>query len=408
MEPIKIFDNLFWVGAIDYEIRDFHGFRTSDGTTYNAYLMLDEKITLIDTVKAPFVPEMLSRISKIVDPKKIDQVVSNHAELDHSSGLPQTVSSIGADKPVYASKIGEKTLKGQMRECRDLHFKPVSSGDTVSLGKLGLQFQETRMLHWPDSMFCFCPEMGVLFSQDMFGIHMAGSRLFDDEVGRNVWGYQALKYFANVLTPYMPIFEKMMDGITASGLLGQVKMICPDHGFIWRSNPGEIIDLSRRWAKQTPSRRAVVVYDTMWQSTEKIAMELGGALSANGVLVRLMSMKNNHPSDILTEIFSSGAVLVGSPTVYNGIYSTIVMLLNSMRGMNFQNKVGAAFGSHGWSGEAPKMLQTQLADMKYSMVCPELRVQWAPDESNLASVQEMAREVAEALPKEPVGPDFGI
>ena len=407
MEPVKVLDNVYWVGALDYEIRDFHGYRTSDGSTYNAYLIMDEKITLIDTVKAPFVPELMSRVSKIVDPAKIDQVVSNHAEFDHASGLPQVMSVIGSGKTVYASKMGEKALKAQLRGA-DLNIKTVASGETLSLGKTSLKFLETRMVHWPDSMFSFCPELGLLFSQDAFGMHLASSRRFDDEIGRNVWCYEALKYFANILTPYTTPIAKLLEEVVSSGLLAQIKVICPDHGPIWRSNLAEIVNLYAKWVKQEPARKAVVVYDSMWKSTEKMAMELSDALSQYNVLVKLMSMKHNHRSDVVTELYNAGAVLVGSPTINNDIYPTVAEVLCYMRGLKFQNKVAGAFGSYGWSGEAAKMIQAALTDMKYQTPAPEVRYQWVPEEADLGPIKNLAKSIAEALPAEPVGPDFGL
>lgn len=407
MEPVKIAENIYWVGALDYDIRDFHGYRTSDGSTYNAYLIIDEKITLVDTVKGPFVPEMMSRISKIVDPKKIDQVISNHAEIDHAGGLPWTMSQIGKDKPIYTTKMGEKALHGQFKGTK-FNLKVVGSGDVLSLGKLSLTFLETRMVHWPDSMFSFCPEMGILFSQDAFGMHLATSRRFDDEVARNVWSYEALKYFANILTLYTPPIAKTLETVVNMGLVPKIKMICPDHGLIWRSNPLEIIELYSKWVKQEPQRKAVIIYDTMWKSTEKMATYLGDALSQHNVLVKRMSMKYNHRSDVITELFEAGAILMGSPTLNNDMYPTIAEVLCYMRGLKFQNKIGAAFGSYGWSGEAAKMIQSALTDMKYKTPCPEMRLQWVPEESELAPLKEMAKTIAEGLPKTPVSPDFGL
>ena len=407
MQPVKVMDNVYWVGALDHNIRDFHGYCTNSGSTYNAYLVMDEKITLIDTVKAGFVPEMMSRISKIVDPAKIDQVISNHAEMDHASGLPEAMRIIGTQKPVYATKMGEKTLKAQFH-CHDLNIQIVASGDSLPMGKLSLQFLETRMVHWPDSMFSFCPELGILFSQDAFGMHMAGSRRFDDEVDRNVWGYEALKYFANILTPYTGPIAKCLEGVSQSGLLAKIKMICPDHGLIWRSNLGEIVGLYSQWVQQAPARKAVVVFDSMWKSTEKMAFELADALSCHNVLVKPMNMKYNHRSDVVTEIFNAGAVLVGSPTVNNDMYPSIAEILCYMRGLKFQNKVGGAFGSYGWSGEAAKMIQASLADMKFSLPAQEVRLQWVPTEGEMEPIRDLAKAVAEALPVEPVAPDCGL
>ncbi len=407
MEPVKVLDNVYWVGALDYDIRDFHGYRTSDGSTYNAFLILDEKVTLIDTVKAPFVPELMSRISKLIDPGKIDQVISNHAEFDHASGLPQVMALIGADKPVYASKMGEKALKAQLRGS-NLNIKTVASGDTLSLGKNSLKFLETRMVHWPDSMFSFMPELGILFSQDAFGMHLCTSRRFDDEVSHSVWCYEALKYFANILTPYTTPIAKLLNEVVSSGLLDQVKIICPDHGIIWRSNLMEIVNLYAKWVKQEPTRKAVVVYDSMWKTTEKMAIELSDALSAQNILVKNMSMKYNHRSDVVTELYNAGAVLVGSPTINNDIYPTIAEVLCYMRGLKFQNKVAGAFGSYGWSGEAPKIIQAALTEMKYHLPAAEVRYQWVPLEADLDPIKNLAKSVAAALPPEPVPADFGL
>jgi len=407
MEPVKVVDNVYWVGAVDFGVRDFHGYRTSAGSTYNAYLVMDEKITLIDTVKNEFLPELLSRIAKIVDPRRIDQVVAQHVEMDHSGALPGLMEYIGRDKPVYVSKVGEKAFKAHFPGV-ELNYRAVGSGDTLSLGRLGLEFVETKMVHWPDSMISFCPQLGLLFSQDAFGMHLATNRRFDDEVQSKVWGYEALKYFANILTPYTGPIAALLKSVTESGLLAKIKIICPDHGLIWRDNLSEIVGRYARWVKQEPTRKAVVVYDTMWKSTEKMAAELADALSVEGVLVRRMNLKASHHSDVATEIYDAGAVLVGSPTLNNGLYPTIAEMLSYMRGLKFQNKVGAAFGSYGWSGEAPKMVQAALTEMKYQLPAPEVRYQWVPTEADLEPVRALARSVAAALPREPAPADFNL
>ena len=407
MEPVKVVDNVYWVGAVDFGVRDFHGYRTSAGSTYNAYLVMDEKITLIDTVKKDFLPELLSRISKIVDPGKIDQVVANHVELDHAGALPGLMDTIGRDKPVYVSKTGEKAFKAHFRET-ELNYRPVTSGDTLSTGRLSLEFLETKMVHWPDSMVSFCPQLGILFSQDAFGMHLATNRRFDDEVQRCVWGYEALKYFANILTPFTGPIAALLKSVTESGLLAKIKIICPDHGLIWRTNLGEIVGCYAHWVKQEPTRKAVVVYDTMWRSTEKMATELADALSSEGVLVRQMNMKACHRSDIVTEIYNAGAVLVGSPTLNNNLYPTIAELLSYMRGLKFQNKIGGAFGSYGWSGEAAKMVQAALDEMKFQLPAPEVRFQWVPVEADLDPVRNLGRAVAAALPRDTAPADFGL
>ena len=407
MEPVKIVDNIYWVGAVDYGIRDFHGYQTYNGSTYNAYLIVDEKIALIDGVKKDLAPELLSRVSKIVDPAKIDYVISNHAEMDHSGALPEIMRAVGVEKPLYCSKMGEKALRAQFPQAQ-LNLKPVANGETLKLGQYSLSFLETRMIHWPDSMFSFCPEAGILFAQDGFGMHLATSRRFDDEVASNVWGYEALKYFANILTPYTAPIGKLLENLASGGLLAQVKIICPDHGLIWRSNLSEIVSRYSRWVKQEPFRKAVVVYDSMWRSTDCMAHTLADALSVEGVLTRLMDLKKDHRSKVVTEIYDSGAVLVGSPTLNNDMYPTVAELLCYMRGLKFQNKIGAAFGSYGWSGEAPKMVQAALNEMKYQLPAPEVRIQWVPEENSMEPLRAMAKTIAGALPKTQVPPDFDL
>jgi flavorubredoxin len=334
-------------------------------------------------------------------------VVANHAELDHSGALPGLMEVIGREKPVYVSQAGEKIFKAHFRES-EINYRVVKSGDSLSLGRLSLDFLETKMVHWPDSMFSFCPQLGILFSQDGFGMHLATTRRFDDEVSRNVWGYEALKYFANILTPYPGPIAALLKSVTESGLVAKIKMICPDHGLIWRANLGEIVGCYARWVKQEPSRKAVVVYDSMWHSTEKMAVELVDALSVEGVLVKRMSLKGCHRSDVVTEIYTAGAVLVGSPTLNNGLYPTVAELLSYMRGLKFKNKVGGAFGSYGWSGEAAKQVQAALGEMKYQLPAPEVRFQWAPKEADLEPVRALGRAVAAALPPEPVPADFNL
>jgi flavorubredoxin len=396
MEPIKILENIYWVGAVDYDIRDFHGYLTPHGSTYNAYLIIDDKITLIDTVKHGFEEELLSRVAKIVDPKKIDQVVSNHAEMDHSGGLPEIMKTIGLEKTVYASKLGVQALGGQFQGA-GLKLQAVS--DKLSLGKQELNFLETRMIHWPDSMFSFLPNCGLLFSQDGFGLHLASPQRFDDELGENVWGPLALNYFANILTPYTAPISKILDNVVSSGLAAQIKIICPDHGFIWRKDPGRIMGLYSQWVQQKPKNKAVIVFDTMWHSTEFMARELADTLRVAGVEAKYQSLKNTHRSQVVTECYEAGAIIVGSPTINNQMFPSVADFLNYAKGLKFKNKIGGAFGSYGWSGEAPKLVQNELTSMGYTLPAPEVRYKWVPLEKDLNEVKQLGQTIAQALAK---------
>ncbi len=278
MKPVKITEGIYCLPAIDWNIRDFHGYATEQGTTYNAYLIVDEKITLIDTVKKEFADDLLDGISQIVDPKKIDYVISNHTEMDHSGGLPRVMHKIGENKPIYCSKMGHKNLLRHFSP--SLNYQPVENGGELKVGKRTLAFLETKMLHWPDSMVTYAKEDKILFSSDAFGQHYAGLERFDDQIGEAIMHY-ARKYFANILLLYSDLILKLVEKITALGLV--IDIICPDHGIIWRKDPGKIINAYVEWSTQKPKRKALVIYDTMWQSTRKMAETIVEGLGEEGV-----------------------------------------------------------------------------------------------------------------------------
>ena len=395
MKPIEIAKDIYCLPAIDWNVRDFHGYSTFQGTTYNAYLIMDKKITLIDTVKKDFADELIAGIRQLVDPKKIDYVVSNHTEMDHSGGLARVMHRIGEDKPLYCSKMGQKDLLKHYPQ--EWNYQPVENGGELSIGKRTLAFLETRMLHWPDSMFTYAKEDKILFSSDGFGQHYASLERFDDEVGDAIMPH-ALKYFANILLPYAPLILKLLDKVKEMGL--PLDTICPDHGIIWRKDPAKIINSYAEWSLQIPKRKALVVYDTMWHSTEKMADTIVEALGAEGVDAKSLHLRSNHRSDIMTEVLDAGAILVGSPTLNNGLFPTVSDFLTYMKGLKPQNKVAAAFGSYGWSGEAVKLINQELEAMKFKLVDSGLKVQYVPDEEGLAACQELAKKTAQALSAE--------
>jgi len=393
MTPIEIAEGIFWVGAVDWNIRDFHGYSTDLGTTYNAYLIKDEKITLIDTVKKEFADELIANISQIVDPKKIDYVISNHTEMDHSGGLERVMHKVGEDKPLYCSKMGHKNLSRHFPQ--KWNYQPVENGGELSLGKRTLTFLETRMLHWPDSMFSYAKEDKILFSSDAFGQHYAGPERFDDQLGDDIMPH-AKKYFANILLLYSPLILKLVDQVTDMGLA--LDMICPDHGIIWRKDPSKIINAYVEWSNQEPKRKALVVYDTMWHSTEKMAQAIVDARGQEGVDAKPMHLRTWHRSDIMTEVLDAGAVIVGSPTLNNGLFPTVSDFLTYMKGLKPKNKIGAAFGSYGWSGEAVKLINKELEDMKFELLDPGVKIQYIPDHRSIEACYELGKKIAQALP----------
>jgi flavorubredoxin len=393
MKPLEVAKGIYWVGAIDWNIRDFHGYSTKQGTTYNAFLIMDEKIALVDAVKKEFADELLDRISQIVDPKKINFVISNHTEMDHSGGLARVMHRIGEDKPIYCSKTGYKNLTKHFQQ--KWNYKPVEDGGELSLGKKTLVFMETKMLHWPDSMFTYAKEDKILFTSDAFGQHYAGPERFDDQIDDAIMPH-AKKYFANILLPYSPLILKLVQKVQSMGL--PIDMVLPDHGVMWRKDPKKIVKAYVEWSEQKPKRKALVIYDTMWHSTEIMAEAIAEALGEEGVHAEPMHLRSRHRSDIMTEVLDAGAILVGSPTLNNNVFPTVSDFLTYLKGLKPQNKVAAAFGSYGWSGESVKMITKELEEMKFKVVDPGVRIQFVPDKEGLEACRELARKVAKELP----------
>ncbi len=393
MKPLEIAKDIYSVGTIDWNIRDFHGYSTYQGTTYNAFLIMDEKITLIDAVKKPFADELLYNISQIVDPKKIDYVVSNHTELDHSGGLERVMHTIGEEKPLYCSKMGKRAHSHHIPH--KWNYQPVEDGGELSLGKKTLKFLETRMVHWPDSMFTYMMEDKILFSSDGFGQHFAGHETYDDQVGEGIMQH-AKKYFSNILLLYAPLITKLIDKVLDMGLA--IDMICPDHGVFWRQDPMKIINAYAEWSQQKPSRKALVVYDTMWQSTEKMAEAIVKALVREGVEAEPYHLRAWHRSDIMTEVLDAGAVIIGSPTLNNSLFPTLSDFMTYMKGLKPKNKIGAAFGSYGWSGEAVKLINQELEEMNFEIIDPGLKTLYVPEEKDIEACYELGRKIAKALP----------
>jgi flavorubredoxin len=397
-KAVKISDHVYWVGAIDWGIRDFHGYSTTRGSTYNAYLVVADDITLIDTVKAPFKDELLSRVASVTDPGNVRYIISNHSEMDHSGSLPGVIEAIRPEK-VFASTLGVKDLTAQL----DLGMEVTAVKDAEELVLGGIHFNcfETRMIHWPDSMITYLAEDRLLFSQDGFGMHLATSERFVDEVVNCPVHEEGAKYFANILLPYSNLILKLLDRVGQLGV--EIDLICPDHGPIWRGKDcAWIIGLWKKWATQKPELKAVVFFDTMWGSTEKMGRAIGEALEDEGVVTVVMPLKSNDRAGVVTEVLEAGAIVVGSPTLNNGIFPSVADVLAYLKGLKPRNLVGAAFGSYGWSGEGHKLVDQILTDMKVEMVQEPLSFQFVPGEEDLASCRALGSAVAKRL-KEVVG-----
>lgn len=375
---IQIKSNCKWVGKIDWELRKFHGeeFSTHKGSSYNAYLIRDEKTVLIDTVWLPFSKEFVENLKNEIPLEKIDYIVINHGEVDHSGAMPELMRHI-PDTPIFCTANGEKSLRGQYHQ--DWNYHIVKTGDRLSLGSQELIFIEAPMLHWPDTMMTYLTGDNILFSNDAFGQHLASENLFNDMTDQEELYQEALKYYANILNLYSPAAIKKINELKALNL--PIDMICPSHGLIWRDNPLQIVEQYLKWADNYAEDQITVAYDTMWDGTRQMAEVIvkGIVSAAPAMKVKLYNLAKKDKTDLMTEIFKSKAVLIGSSTVNNGMLRDVAAVLEEMRGLKFKNKKAAAFGCYGWSGEAVKLISSRLDEAGFEVVNEGLRQKWAPD-----------------------------
>ena len=392
----KITEKVTWVGKVDWELKKFHGdeFSTQRGSSYNSYLVRDEKIALIDTVWLPYDKEFVSNLKNEIDLKDIDYIIINHAEIDHSGALPELMREI-PDTPIYCTNNGKKIIQGHFHE--DWNFVTVRTGDTLDLGESQLVFVEAPMLHWPDTMFTYLTGENILFSNDAFGQHYATETLYNDKVDQCELKAEALKYYANILTPFSTLVTKKIKEVLALEL--PVDLICTSHGVIWKEDPLQIVHQYLEWADAYQENQITVVYDSMWESTRLMAEAIVAGIQKEDpeVVVKLVNAAKTDKNDIVTEIFKSKAILAGSSTVNNRYLSAMGALLEMVKGMKFKNKKAAAFGSYGWSGEAVKLLNEDLKEAGFEVVTEGHRGLWVPDQDELKACQEFGREFVRSL-----------
>ncbi len=392
-QAVPVTENIHWVGAIDWSVRDFHGYLTSRGTTYNAYLLQADKTVLFDTVKAPFADEMLARVASVVDPSSIDYIISNHSEPDHSGSLRAAIDAIEPEK-VFASANGVKALEN--------HFglgdrcTAVADGESLDLGGMTVTFLETKMCHWPDSMVSYIPESATLISQDAFGMHLASYARFADQIDPAILDYEAAKYYANILLPLSSFVGKAIDRVVEMGIA--IDRILPDHGPIWRNEPMKIVQDYARWATQPRTRKAVVVFDTMWNSTDKLARAMGEGLAAGGASpVRLLPLSSAHRSDVATELLDAGAVVFGAPTINKQMFPTMADCLSYAKGLQPKGLKGAVFGSFGWGGESTKLIAAEMDAMGIEMLDEPTRARYVPDADTLTQAYQTGVKLGQAI-----------
>ncbi|MCW3976267.1 MAG: flavodoxin domain-containing protein [Candidatus Bathyarchaeota archaeon] len=394
MQPVKVLDGVYWVGAVDWDIRNFHGFTysTRRGTTYNSYLIVDKKTALIDSVYRPFTEEMIERIKKIIDPSRIEYIIANHVEKDHSSAISEILELAPKAKIIGTTQCKEGLEKHYFG---DWDFQIVKNGEEISLGNRKLKFIHAPMLHWPDSMFTFIEKDGLLLPNDAFGQHLATSKRFDDEVDSNILMEEAAKYYAVILWPLSKLVIKKIEDIQQLGL--KINIIAPSHGIIWRSDPIKIIKSYLGWAKGDAKDKILVVYDTMWGSTEKMARAIIEGINSKGIETVLFRLPFTDISDIIKEFLEAKGLLVGSSTINNGILHTLAPFLEELQGLKPKKKIATAFGSYGWGGGAVKDIEEKLKKAGITVTSPSLTVKWVPNKSEVRKCIEFGRDFAEKM-----------
>ncbi|KCZ71784.1 putative flavoprotein [Candidatus Methanoperedens nitroreducens] len=391
---VELKDGVYWVGCVDWNIKHFHGHELSThrGTTYNAYLIIDEKIALVDTVWGPFSHKLIENIEEIIDIRKIDYVIANHGETDHSGGLPELMKLI-PDATVVVSERGKESIFKHYHSNWD--FKVVNTGDAISLGENKLVFVKAQMLHWPDSMFTYLTGKNILLSNDAFGQHYASSGRFNDEVDDTEVYQEAIKYYANILTPFSDLVIKKIDELKSLNL--PVDIIAPSHGIIWRKDPMQIVEKYYEWASGKNDDSVVIIYDTMWNGTEEMALAIAKGIEKEGLRFKMFHMGVCDRNDVITEVLRARGILIGSPTMNNGLLPSIKPILEDLKGLKFKNKSGAAFGSYGWSGENVKLIEENLGKARIKVLQEGIKFKWQPTKEELEKCVEFGRNFAKGL-----------
>lgn len=387
-------NNVDWVGKIDWELRKFHGeeYSTYNGSSYNAYLIREEKNVLIDTVWLPYADEFVQNLESEIDLNTIDYIVINHGEMDHSGSLPKLMEKI-PNTPICCTANAVKSLKGQYH--KDWNFNVVKTGDTLDIGNgKSLVFVEMRMLHWPDSMATYLTKDNILFSNDAFGQHYASEHLFNDLSDQCVLYQEALKYYANILTPFNKILKRKLDEVMSLNL--DIDIIATSHGVIWRDNPMQIIEKYQQWCDQYQENQITILYDTMWNGTKHTAEMIaeGIRMADSEVVVKVFNVAKSDDNDLAAEVFKSKAIAVGSPTVSNSMLRALMGFLHYLKELKFQNKKAAAFGCYGWSGESPKEIHAMLEDAGFELISEPLKVNWNLTEESKEQAIELGKTIA--------------
>ncbi|MFA5256051.1 MAG: flavodoxin domain-containing protein [Candidatus Omnitrophota bacterium] len=387
----EISNGIYWVGAVDWTVKSFHGhtYTTQRGTTYNSYLIVDEKIALVDTVYGPFANEMIEKIKDIVPPEKIDYVIANHVETDHSGAMPALMKLCPKAKVYCTAKCKEGLYRHYYG---NWDFQIVRTGDSLKLGKRTLSFLEAPMIHWPDSMFTYCPEEKLLLPNDAFGQHYATSERYNDEVDEAELMDEAAKYYGNILWPLSSLILKKIDEVVKMNI--PIEMIAPSHGVIWRKDPMRIVNAYVSWARNETRKKVVVIYETMWGSTGKMARKIVEGITDAGIDVKLVDINQSDRTEVVKEMLSAKGYLIGSSTHDNDMLPALAGFLEFVKGLKPKNRIAAAFGSYGWSGGAVAGIENIIKEAGISLAMPSISFKYVPDQNEMKSCYDFGKEFA--------------
>ncbi len=389
MKPLEIKKGIYSVGVVDWNIRHFHGhtYSTARGSTYNSYLIVDDKIAIVDTVLGSFANEFIERIREVMPPEKIDYVIANHVETDHSGAMPKLMKLCPKAKVYCTQKCKEGLYKNYYE---NWDFQIVKTGEKLKLGRRTLTFIEAPMIHWPDSMFTYCREEELLMPNDAFGQHLATSERFDDEVDECALMDEAAKYYGNILWPLGSIIGRKIDEILKMNI--PIKMIAPSHGIVWRKDPMKIISSYAKWAKNETKPKVVIVYETMWGSTDKMARKISEAIMDAGLDVKIFDIAQSDRTEVIKEMLEAKAFLIGSATHDNDMLTAIAGFLEFLKGLKPKNRIAAAFGSYGWSGGAVASIEKVLKEGGIEVAQPGIGVKYVPDENELKNIYQFGKD----------------
>jgi len=391
MAVLEILPGIYSVGVVDWNVRNFHGhtYTTKRGTTYNAYLIIDEKVTLVDTVYGPFAAELMENIRQVIPVEKIDYIIANHVETDHSGALPEIMKLVPKAK-IFGTKNCKEGLYRYYYG--DWDFGIVKTGDKLKLGKRSLTFIEAPMVHWPDSMFTYCPEEELLMPNDAFGQHLATNERFADQVDQCALWDEAAKYYSNILWPLGTVILKKIEEVLKLNI--PIKIIAPSHGVIWRKDPIQIINKYVSWAKNETLAKVVLVYESMWGATEKMARKIIEGVQKEGLSVKLFDITGSDRTEVVKEMLDAKGFIFGSSTHDNGILTTLAGFLEFIKGFKPKNRLAASFGSYGWAGGAVKRIEDIAKEAGLELAAAGLQVKYMPDKEDLEKCFEFGRNFA--------------